>query len=277
MKRRSIRPLLRQALVAGTLLACSDEAAHTQTPKAETPAPVEKAEKRRIWVSVYLPEGANPKGPVTVILFSENGKEPLVTKTFPRTGEKNQTVTWESEIALPMTVRAEVVVPADDDPTSKNLDYVGAGIGKEGKSPGVFVLPRVTVLEATLKDARPKAPVYANTKGSHHFQDAAAVPPAPPKPRMRLRITREKPLIPAYIGSTLRVSLVEREGKTPLYNTFIAVPRFPLDLSLFLPPKAVVPKDARLVFEIHSAGGKERANLTLGPPDSQANVILKPQ
>lgn len=279
MKRRSVRPLLRQALIASGLIACADETASSEGEEGEPElqAAAEGVEKRRIWVGVYLPEGADPKGPVTITLFSRDGKEPLLTKTVPRTGEQNQTVTWEPEVPLPVSLRAEVVVPFDGDPsTSEDLDYVGVGVGEPGRSPGVLMLPRVSTLTATLEPAVPQEPVYANTKGSHHYQE----PPGetlPPKPRTQLRITRERPLIPAHVSTTLQVSLFVGDGDTPTYIDFVGVPRFPLDLGVFLPPGTSAPADARLELEISSAGGQERATLPLGVDGAKVAVVLKPQ
>ncbi len=168
-------------------------------------------------------------------------------------------------------------MPFDDDPsTSEDLDYVGVGIGEPGSSPGVLMLPRVSTLTATLEHATPQMPVYANTKGSHHYQEPLQEAP-PPQPRAQLRITREAPLIPAHISTTLQVSLFEGDADTPTYDKFVGVPRFPLELSLFLPPSTLVPADARLELEIHSAGGKERATLPLGAAGAKAAVVLKPQ
>lgn len=221
--------------------------------------------------SIALPEDAAPKGPVHIQLFTETGTEPLAEHTTTTEG-RNTTVRWQPDVPLPERLRIEAVVFDQADGKRGDADYTATTVEKRGSLAVLLMLPRVAKVTATLENrmAAPARPVYANTKGSHHYQDTPVLEPAEPKPDLRIRATRTRP---AHAFGVLEVQVTDPANPDFQLHTFQSVQRFPADIELFLPAGTSLPKGARVLLKIESNKGVEQVEALAKP---EMTLALEP-
>lgn len=276
MKRRRSTPLLRATVAAaGTaMLACAGPGAATgpdgsDGPDGRPPDQPEPEAADRTLKLVLIPEtGVVPKEPATLTLTSLDGRT-LATRTLAvDSGAAGAVfVDWaiDPSVELPSEVRVSLVIPMDDDPKNPSPNDLSAVVtGKVGEKmnlvPRVHMPSRdVTVVAVPSAAGRerqarlppPGPPVYANTKGSHHFQDAVPVMPAPVVVAV---LEVEGPEDRDLHGMNLRVV-----GPDPLddeLHGLVAVTRFPSEVRVMALPGQVVPERFQVILEAGKNLGK---------------------
>lgn len=279
MKKRTSKPLLRASMAAvGTaLLACAGpgNADKPGSPDEEVQPfePIEHAATRVLKIVVVPPAYFQPKEPAVLTLADLNGRV-LATRTLTLdvAAAGSSSLDWAipEGIDLPREVRVSIVVPADDDPVSPSANDLSATVtGVVGEPMALVAAIHLPVREVTvvgvpspsrrareLRDPPPPPgpPVYANTKGSHHYQALDAAPPPVPVPTVVAIIEVEGPPDRDLMGMNLRV--VGPDPDADELHGIVGVGRFPSEIRVMAMPGQVVPDRFQLILTSGEPVGK---------------------
>ncbi|MCB9690990.1 MAG: hypothetical protein H6736_04170 [Alphaproteobacteria bacterium] len=279
MKRRTSTPLLR-AMVGSAILGCAGSGetgiADVEASTPPAPEPVELAPTREMTVLVEVPEDYTlQKG--TPMIYVRNAAGELLRQSSvilnPRPERVSRTRwTFDHRIEVPRVVDVELVIPYDDQetPYPSREDLYARQPVVVGETVTLRPTRYMPQVEATLAlwepeevelEKGPERPIYANTKGSHHYQD--------PPPQQAARLDVEGPDEEVFRTLLIRL-LFDGETKRELRAT-VTVPRLPAEVAV-VAPKGGLPPTYRLMVE---AGGRS-ATVDSMPGDVARMVLREP-
>lgn len=178
MKKRRSRPLLRASIAA---MGASLLAGVGSTTTAAAEPPKSAVSIRVLNVSVQPPAGFVAAEPGVLTLRTTDGRLLATRLVRMKRGHNKATrIDWKLDkaVELPRRVQVTVVLPADDDPATPSPNDLSATLTAEVDQP-IRLFPEVhqpgktpSVQPVPTKRPEPR-PVYANTKGSHHYETSA--------------------------------------------------------------------------------------------------------
>ncbi|MEZ4319833.1 MAG: hypothetical protein R3F61_20140 [Myxococcota bacterium] len=239
MRRRPASPLLRASAGAvGTLLVACGSTAEPAPPSEPVPAQpeaepeVELADTHELTVKIVMPESYVYKG-VPMLYLDIGEEQPITLGSVQISGNEDRTYVIRRQVdprvKLPKRVRVFLHAPADADEANPSPDdqYAEATgvVGEEFLLEASRYVPQVTLSLRPPEKPKddPAQQVYANTKGSHHYQDE-------PGPEVLLRIDLEGADLKGPQQVKVRIAF-DPPSSGSLEGT-IEVPRLPAEIAI---------------------------------------------